>query len=156
MLIGWVILYYYFVFVVVIVAVVVFTFLLDIFFIYISNVTPFPSFLSENPLPLPPYPGPQSTHFHFLALAFPILGHRIFARPRASPPIDGQLGHPLLHIKLETGVPLCVFIDWWFSPCELWGYCLVYIIVPPIGLQTPSAPWVLSLAPPLGALCFIQ
>jgi hypothetical protein len=25
-------------------------------------------------------------------------------------------------------------------------------IVPPIGLQTPLAPWVLSLAPPLGAL----
>jgi hypothetical protein len=26
------------------------------------------------------------------------------------------------------------------------------IVVPPIWLQTPSAPWVLSLAPPLGAL----
>jgi hypothetical protein len=29
------------------------------------------------------------------------LGHIIFARPRASPPIDGQLGHPLLHMQLE-------------------------------------------------------
>jgi hypothetical protein len=26
----------------------------------------------------------------------------------------------------------------------------VRIVVPPIGLQTPLAPWVLSLAPPLG------
>ena len=26
----------------------------------------------------------------------------IFTRPRASPPIDGQLGHPLLHIQLGT------------------------------------------------------
>jgi hypothetical protein len=26
----------------------------------------------------------------------------IFARPRASPPIDGRLGHPLLHMQLET------------------------------------------------------
>jgi hypothetical protein len=32
------------------------------------------------------------------------------------------------------------------------GYWLVHIVVPPIGLQTPSAPWVLSLASPLGAL----
>jgi hypothetical protein len=26
----------------------------------------------------------------------------------------------------------------------LWGYWLVHIVVPPIGLQTPLAPWVLS------------
>ena len=38
----------------------------------------------------------------------------------ASPPIDGQPGHPLLHMQLET---------------QLWGYWLVHIIVPPIGLQ---------------------
>jgi hypothetical protein len=30
------------------------------------------------------------------------------------------------------------------------GYWLVHIVVPPIGLQTPLAPWVLSQAPPLG------
>ena len=29
-------------------------------------------------------------------------------------------------------------------------YWLVHIVVPPIGLQTPSAPWVLSLASPRG------
>jgi hypothetical protein len=34
------------------------------------------------------------------------------------------------------------------------GYWLVHIVVPPIGLQTPSAPWVLSLAPPLGGPVF--
>jgi hypothetical protein len=39
---------------------------------------------------------------------------------------------------------------------ELWGYWLVHIVFPPMGLQTPSAPWVLSLAPSLGTLCFIQ
>ena len=43
-------------------------FLLDIFFIYISNAIPFPSFLFESPL----YPPP--THSHFLALAFPCTG----------------------------------------------------------------------------------
>jgi hypothetical protein len=30
------------------------------------------------------------------------------------------------------------------------GYWLVHIVVPPIGLQFPLAPWVISLAPPLG------
>jgi hypothetical protein len=45
---------------------------------------------------------------------------------------------------------------WWFCPRELWGYWLVHIVVPPMGLQTPSAPWVLSLAPSLGTLCSVQ
>jgi hypothetical protein len=31
----------------------------------------------------------------------PVEGHMIFTRPRASPLIDGQLGHPLLHMQLE-------------------------------------------------------
>jgi hypothetical protein len=37
------------------------------------------------------------------------MGHMIFAKPRASPPIDGWLGHPLLHTQLEKqlwGVPV--------------------------------------------------
>jgi hypothetical protein len=85
----------------------------------------------------------------------PILGHRTFTGPRASPPIDDWLGHPLLHMQLEPWVSLCIFFDWWFSPWELWGYWLVHIVVPPRGLQTPSAPWVLSLATSLGTLCSI-
>jgi hypothetical protein len=31
------------------------------------------------------------------------------------------------------------------------GYWLVHNVVPPIGLKIPLAPWILSLAPPLGA-----
>jgi hypothetical protein len=89
-------------------------FVLDIFFIYISDVIPFPSFLSENPLC---YPTPASWPWHS-----PILGHRTFKRPRASPPIDDQLGYPMLHMYLETGVLSGVFFDWWFSTRELWGY----------------------------------
>jgi hypothetical protein len=50
---------------------------------------------------------------------------------------DGRLGHLLIHMQLESRVP---------------GYWLVHNAVPPIGLQIPLAPWVLSLAPPLGAL----
>ena len=76
-----------------------FLFLLDIFFIYISNVIPFPSFPSENPLSPPP--APHLIHFHSWSWHSPILGHRAFTGPRASPPIDDQLGHPLLHMQLE-------------------------------------------------------
>jgi hypothetical protein len=82
------------------------SFLLDIFFIYISNVNPFPSFPSENPLIpsclllLPNPPTPTSWPWHS-----PILGHRTFTEPRVSPPIDDRLGHPLLHMHLEPWVP---------------------------------------------------
>jgi hypothetical protein len=86
----------------------------------------------------------------------PILGHRTFTGPRASPPIDDHLGHPLLHMQLEPRVPSCVFFGWWFRPWELWGYWLVHIVVPLMRLQTPSAPWVLSLAPSLRTLCSVQ
>ena len=77
-------------------------FFLDIFFIYISYAIPFPSFLSKNhlyppPAFLPNSPTPASwpCHSH-------VLGHIIFARPRASPSIEGLLSHPLLHMQLET------------------------------------------------------
>ena len=33
---------------------------------------------------------------------------------------------------------------------------MVHIVVPPMGLQTPIASWVLSLAPSLGTLCSVQ
>ena len=49
-------------------------FLLDIFFIYISNAIPFPSFLSENTLSPPPLPALQPTHSCFLALVSPCIG----------------------------------------------------------------------------------
>ena len=54
------------------------------------------------PMPFP-CPAPQPNQTCFLALAFPCTGtYMIFSRPKASPPIDGQLGHPLLHMQLQT------------------------------------------------------
>jgi hypothetical protein len=44
------------------------------YFIYISNIIPFPSFLSKNPLSPPSSPAQQPTHFCFLVLAFPYTG----------------------------------------------------------------------------------
>jgi hypothetical protein len=72
------------------------------YFIYISNVSPFPSspppaqkspILSPLPL-LPNTPTPASW-----PRQSPISGHRTFTEPRASPPIDNPLGHPLLHMQ---------------------------------------------------------
>jgi hypothetical protein len=61
---------------------------------------------SQSPLHPPPCPAPQHIHSRFPARAFTCTGE-IFARTRASFPTDGHLGHPLLHIQLET---------------QLWGY----------------------------------
>jgi hypothetical protein len=56
----------------------------------------------ESPLYPPPSllpnpPTPASWPWHS-----PVLGHIIFTRKRASLPIDGQLGHRLLHMQPET------------------------------------------------------
>jgi hypothetical protein len=98
----------------------------------------------ESPLYPAPTPTPRSPTYSLPLLGpgiSPVLGHIKFARPRGPLTNDGRLGHLLLKMQLET----------W----ALGGYWLVHIIVPPIGLQTPSAPWILSLAPPLGVLCSI-
>jgi hypothetical protein len=51
-----------------------------------------------------PYPFPLLTNLP-TTVSWPwhsaILGHRPFTGPRASPPIDDRLGHPLLHMQLE-------------------------------------------------------
>ena len=41
-------------------------------------------------------------------------------------------------------------------PGELWGIGLIYSVILPMGLQNPSAPLILSLTSPLGALCSVQ
>ena len=58
--------------------------------------------------PKPPYPSPALLPSPPTPTSWPwcspVLGHMIFARPRASPPIDGQLGHLLIHMQLETQI----------------------------------------------------
>jgi hypothetical protein len=88
----------------------------------------------------PPYPPPQSPT-HPLPLFGPGVplywGIYSLQIQWASLCSDGRLGNLLIHMQLESRAP--------------W-YWLVHNVVPPIGLQTPLAPWVISLAPPLGAV----
>jgi hypothetical protein len=119
-------------------------------------LSPFPVSPPELPIPFPlpcfnesapsptHSPTPTSPPWHSLTR-----GHWAFTASRASP-IDGWQGHPLLHMWLQLWVPPSVLFGWWFISWELWGFWLVYIIVLPMGFQTPSSPSVLSLTPPLG------
>ena len=132
-------------------------FLLDIFFIYISNAIPISGFPSENSLFHPAIPCfyevvPAPTHSLLASQSWnsPILEHWSFTGPRASLPIDVR--HLLLHKCLEPWVPPCIHFGWWFSSWALYGVWLIDI-VPPMGLQTHSAPSGLFLTPPLGTLC---
>jgi hypothetical protein len=130
------------------------------YFLYLDfNCYPLSLFPSRNSLSLWPAsmrvfrhpPTPASPPWHS-----PTLGHQAFTGPRAFLPIDVLQSHPLLHIPLEPWIPPCVHFGWWFSLPELWWYLLVHIVVLPMGLQIPSAPSVLSLAPPLGTRCSVQ
>ena len=105
-------------------------FLLGIFLIYISNAIPkFPNTLPLTPLPATP------TFWHWRT---PVLTHIKFARP---------MGLSFHWWPTRPSSDTYAARD--TSSGEYW---LVYIGFPPIGLQIPLAPWVLSLAPPLGAL----
>jgi hypothetical protein len=73
-------------------------------------------------------------------------------RTKTSPTTDARQCHPLLHM---LHIRPCVLFARWFSPWELWGVWLADIVLP-MGLQTPSAPSVLSLTPPSGTLCSVQ
>ena len=96
----------------------------------------------------PPYPPPTTpllTHSHFLALVFPCTEAYKVCKNKG----------PLFPLMANQGIFSYI--------CRLRhdlrrggeggrGYWLLHIVVPPRVLQIPLAPWVLSLAPPLGAL----
>ena len=80
-------------------------FLLDIFFIYISNVIP------KVPYSLT-HLASQPIHSHFLALVVPCAQAHDLCKTKGPSSIDGRLGHPLLHMQLET---------------QFWGVYLVFV-----------------------------
>jgi len=94
-------------------------------------------------------PTPNSVPWYY-----PRLGKWAFTGPTNSS-IEARQCHPLLHMRLESCVSPSMLFGWWFSPWELWRVCLVDTVVLPMGLQTHSAPSVLSLTPPLGCQCSV-
>jgi hypothetical protein len=67
------------------------------YFLHLHFKCYFPKAPYNLPPALPPaHPTPSSWPWHS-----PVLEHMIFARPRASLPIDGRLGHPLLPKELR-------------------------------------------------------
>ena len=102
-------------------------FLLDIFFIYISNVFPFSISPSKTPYPNPSpppatmrvLPHPPS-HFHLPARAFPYTGHWSPSSPKFTPPTDVQQGHPLPYMWPESWFPQYVLFGSWSRTQELW------------------------------------
>lgn len=110
--------------------------LLDIFYVHFKFF-PFPGFPSGNYLSHPPsccfYEcAPPLTHS--LPPTTPpwnslTLENQAFTELRASPPIDAQQGHLLLHMQLEPWFNPWILFDWWFSPWELWWDLLVDISV---------------------------
>jgi hypothetical protein len=106
---------------------------------------------------------------YFLHLYFQCYPKRPHTLPHPLPypptPTSWPWRSPVLrHIKFAR--PMGLSFHWWPTrpssdtyaarDTSSRGYWLVHIVVPPIGLQIPLAPWVLSLAPPLGALWSIQ
>jgi hypothetical protein len=97
---------------------------------------------SPSPPPRLPYPPiPTSWPWHS-----PVLRHIKFAQ-QMSLSFHWWPTRPSSDSYAARDTSLGVGVGW---------YWLVHIVVPPIGLQIPSTPWVLSLAPPLGALWSIQ
>jgi hypothetical protein len=133
-------------------------FLLDIFFIYILNVIPFPGFPSENSL------SPSSCPYfptHTLLLPGPDI-HLYWCKE----PSQDQGSLLLLMIEAilcyicsESQESHHVFsligaLVSGSSGVLVSSYCCSSCCCR--GLQASSAPWVLSLAPSLGTLCSVQ
>ena len=98
-------------------------FFIGYFFIYISNILPFPGLPFGNPLFHPcspclyegaPPPTCPPTPV-FLPWHSPTLGHKTPSGPRASPLTDVHQGHPVPHMRPW------VLLGWWSSPWELQG-----------------------------------
>ena len=116
-------------------------FLLDILFIYISNVISFHGFPLETPysiLPLPasmrvlPHPSTHPPTPTSPPWNCPILRHcQALTGPRATPPTDVQQGHPLPHMWLGPWVPPCVLFGWWSSPQGAPGGLSCWTVAPP-------------------------
>ena len=117
---------------------------MDIFFIYISNVLPFPGSPFRNTLSHPSSPclyegAPTPTHPIPSSDLGILLNCDIkkTSGPRTSPPTDAQQDHPQPHIWPAPRVRPCVFFGWGSSL-----RCLFYLVdfSPEFDYFLPSTP----------------
>jgi hypothetical protein len=108
-------------------------------------------------------------YWAFSSFTFPMLSQKssIPSPPPPYPPTPTSWPwySPVLR-QIKFAQPMGLSFHWWLTrpssdtyaarDTSSRGYWLVHIVVPPIGLQIPLVPWLLSLAPPLGALWSIQ
>jgi hypothetical protein len=132
------------------------------YFVYLhfKCYSPFPVFSPTTPHPTSPPPASMRvlphphTHSHPTTLHWGI-----------KPSQDQGLPLPLMPVKAI----LCYISTWSHGPLHVYslvgglvpgswgggGLWLVDVVVLPMGLQTPSAPSVLPLIPPLGSPCSV-
>jgi hypothetical protein len=122
-------------------------------------LSPFPT-PPETPYPIPPSPASMGVFPHPATYPLPPPCPHISLHWGIEPSQDQGFLLPLM-----TNKAILCYINIWshgsihvyFLVCDLdpgssRGLCLVDIVLFPMGLQTPSAPSVLSLTPPLGTL----
>ena len=78
-----------------------------------------------------------------------MLGHQAFTEPRVFPSTDASQSHPFYKSSWSHGYLNVYSLVGGLSPGSSGDVLLVDIVVPPMGLQTPSAPSILPLTPPL-------
>jgi hypothetical protein len=121
------------------------------------------SFPSTSPLSPPPSPclreSPPPLAYPLLPQsgpAFPCSGSSSLHRTKGLPSQWCQIRQSYATYLAGAMGTTCVLFGWWFSSWELWRVWLVDIAVLPMRLQTPSAPTVLALTPPLRSSHSVQ
>jgi hypothetical protein len=129
-----------------------------VYFYYIFSLFTFQMAFLVSPPKTPYHIHPplahQPTHSHFPILAFPYTGASTLYRIKSlSSHWCSKRPPSATYAAGAMGPFMCIL---WFNPWELWGHWLVHIVVPSMGMQSPSEPSILSLAPSLGTLCSVQ
>jgi hypothetical protein len=135
------------------------------FFIYVSNVFPFPGLPFRNPHSIPPSPASMRVlphlpiHSHLPAMALSYTGVWNTLRPKdhsshgcPSRPSSATYVAKALGLSMCTRWMVVQSPDLWGAP-EVW---LVDTVDPIMGLQTPLAPSVTSPTPLPGTPCSVQ
>jgi hypothetical protein len=134
-------------------------YILDIFFIYILNVFPFPGLPFRNSLCHPPSTCLYRVLLHPPTPATPGIPLYWDKYPQAQGPLLPLTSNQgiLCHIcSWSHEFPPRVLFGWWPSPRKCQVVWSIDTVATTMGLQTPSDPSVPSTTPPSGTPCSVQ